>query len=199
MTNPFAEALKNHIPSTANHMTFEEQCGYYGALKSGVPRIVVAAAANIATPTVTYLARAGELVGGQIRYRKVATEYADLGHEPFIHKYVTPALRDRCLAALANYENGTLPERQQRAVRRSANGLVGIHKLKPRNEWQDESARIEIAQKPEGYISILLNLGERAFEREHGERLGPFPTSRAAFMAARTKYTPTEAEMDAAA
>ena len=199
MTNPFADMLKNHIPATANHMTFEEQCGYYGALKSGVPRLAVASAANVATVTVTYLARAGERVGGQIRYRKVASEYADLGHEAFIHKYVTPALRDRCMTAFANYENGVLPERHQRHARRSANSFVGLHKLNPRNEWQIETARVEIAQTPEGYISILLNLGARAFEREHGERLGPFPTSRAAFRAARTKYTPTEDELDAAA
>lgn len=197
MTNPFAEALKTLIPSTSSHLTFEEQCGYYGALRSGVPNGAVAAAADIATVTASYLARAGELSGGQIRYRKVADEYSRLGHEAFVHRYVTARIRDRCLAEIENLNHGIKPERQVRHAKRTANGLVGVHLLKPRNPWQAETARVEVTETPEGYRSILLALGETTFKREHGERLGPFPTSRQAFLAARTKYTPTEDEMSA--
>jgi hypothetical protein len=81
-------------------MTFDEQCGYYAAIQSKVPLLIVAKVAGISHTVASYLKAAGERRGGQTRYPKVAREYAALGHEAFIHKYLNPRLRHDLIEAI---------------------------------------------------------------------------------------------------
>jgi len=198
-TNPFAEALKNYIPHAANqnHMTFAEQCGYYGALMSGIPNPVVAAAAGIANPTVSYLSRAGARAGGQVRYPKVAAEYQSLGHDAFVAKYVTAALRDRCLIELENYKNGLLEPRYTGTARTSrAKGYVGVHILKPRSEFATDAWRIKIVEREGQFFALILTSpisGE--IPEEHAQKLGPYATDHDCYLGARSKLTPTTEEL----
>jgi hypothetical protein len=81
-------------------MTFDEQCEIYAAIRSEVPLLIVCKVANISSSVASYLKAAGKRRGGQTRYPKVASEYEALGHEAFIHKYLTPRFRQDLIAAL---------------------------------------------------------------------------------------------------
>jgi hypothetical protein len=195
MENPFAGHLKNKLPSGKNHLSFEELCGYYGALMCGVENEAVALAADLAQPTVAYLRVAGEFRGGQLRYPKVAREYQTLGHDAFVHKYITPAIKDRCLAARHNIERGLARPRQSNFAKRRASGLVGRHILKPRSKYDGTTAwTIEILPpSPEGYYYLsLTSLMGGEDERQFARKFGPFETAPAALRAARDQFTPED-------
>ena len=196
MENPFSQALENTIPTSKNHIPFPEACAYYGALRCGVPQAAIASIAGVAPVTVAYLNRAGEFRSGQKRYPKIAAEYDQLGHDAFIHTYLTPAIRASLLHAIELLNKGLLPERKSNFARQRANGLVGFHVLKPRNQWQVESARIQIETIPQGYRWVLHALGSFEYAYEHAPKSEPFATSREAFNAAKTRFTPTESEME---
>jgi len=198
--NPFAEALKNYIPGGGTgikHLTFAEQCGYYGAIKSGIPNPVVAAAAGISNPTASYLSRAGARVSGQWRYPKVAAEYQSLGHEAFVAQYVTGKIRDRCLVELERYEKGLLEPRftgRTRAPR--YRGYGGVHILKPRSDLSTGTWRVKIEKRDGQWFAMILTSpmrGEVAYE--FAEKIGPYATDRDCFMATRAKLTPTAEEL----
>jgi len=191
--NPFSDALKNQVETTTNHMSFEDQCGYYGALKCGVKNNAVALAANIAQPTVSYLRAAGERRGGQIHYARVAREYAGLGHNAFIHKYVTPLIRERCLNARHDIIHGLAKPRASTFVKPRKSGLVGRHILRPRSSYESETWTIEINQRPEGYVYLIVGSpmsGE--IRREHAQVFGPFDQARDALRDAKDKLTPED-------
>jgi hypothetical protein len=196
MTNPFEQVLKDTIKTSKSHLPFPEACAFYGALRCDVPPAVVASVAGVSLVTVSYLTNAGQFRSGHMRYRKVAGEYEALGHAAFVEKYLTPAIRERCLTALENFKRGLLPQRQSNFVRARSNGLVGIHILKPRNEWQSHTARVQIEATPDGYRWALLAIGTVTYSHEHAPKSEPFATSREAFLAARSKFTPTEEELD---
>ena len=72
-------------------LSFDDLCGHFGApdvLASSIRSGRLGGQRRAAT--VAYLRTAGEFRGGQLRYPQVAREYALLGHDAFIHKYVTP-------------------------------------------------------------------------------------------------------------
>jgi hypothetical protein len=197
--NPFADVLKNYIPHAAskNHMTFAEQCGYYGALMLGVPMPAVAAAAGIANPTASYLKRAGASVSGQMRYPKVAEEYRSLGHETFIQKYLTPAIHARCVAALSNYQKGLLEPRYTGAARTSrAKGYAGVHNLKPRSDLSPDAWTIKIYRhEGQWFAAIIVTPMRGEVPFEHAQKLGPYPTDRDCFLTVRKQLTPSEEEI----
>ena len=198
--NPFTDVLKDYIltgTAAKKHLTFEEQCGYYGALLSGVPYLVVAAAAGIAGPTASYLARAGSRVSGQIRYPKVAAEFAALGKAAFIHRYVTPTIHARCLTELSNHEKGLLEPRLTGRARTSrAKGYAGVHILKPRSEFTTETWRIKIFARAGQWFAAIIGSPMRGqVEFEHAQKLGPFATDRDCYLAARKQLTPNAEEM----
>jgi hypothetical protein len=60
----------------------------------------VAKVAEIGSSVATYLKAAGQRRGGQVRYPKVAREYDALGHEAFVHRYLTPRLRADLIEAI---------------------------------------------------------------------------------------------------
>lgn len=192
MLNPFSEALEDYPRTSSNHMSFEDACGYYGALVSGVQPAAISLAANVAQPTVSYLARAGEYVGGQIRYPRVAREYALLGHDAFIEKYVTPVLREHCVAAMRDLAAGVARPKTSTRVQPRRSGLIGRHILKSRSDFAPTAHAIEILEPtPEGYFYLALTkVGGGEHKPEHAPKYGPFKTAAAARRAARDYLTP---------
>jgi hypothetical protein len=187
MFNPFADDIRNSIARGKNHQSFEDLCGYYGALMCGVENEAIALAADLSQPSVAYLRVAGEFRGGQLRYPKVAREYRMLGHDAFVAKYVTAALKERCLTARHNIEHGLAQARQSNAVKPRASGLVGRHILKPRGR---PALVIEILPPlPEGYFYLFLtSLMGGEVKREHAPKYGPFKTAALAMRDAREKF-----------
>ena len=193
MLNPFADVLEHSEETTSNHLSFEDQCGYYGALKCGIKNNAVALAANIAQPTVSYLRAAGERRGGQIHYARVAREYANLGHDPFIHKYVTDRIRTRCLNARHDILHGLAKPRASAFVKPRKSGLVGSHILRPRSALSEETWTIDIVQRPEGYFYLIIGSPLRGeIHREDAQAFGPFAQARDALHAAKDQLTPED-------
>ena len=95
MENPFAKALENLDIPNYGRLSFEEQCGFHAALMLDVPPTAVATAAGVGSATISHLAAAGQVRSGQLRYPRVARELANLGREAFVHKYLTPIIRER--------------------------------------------------------------------------------------------------------
>jgi hypothetical protein len=104
MENPLAEMLKDLDTPNYGRLSFEEQCAYYVALMLKTPPAAVAAAAGVSQSTVSLLADAGLVRGGQVRYPRVANEYSKLGHDAFALKYLTAPIRDRLQVAYAAWK-----------------------------------------------------------------------------------------------
>jgi hypothetical protein len=66
-------------------LSFPQRCAAYYALRRRFPQTIVAQAFNVTQGAVSALARCS--VTG--KYRKVAEEYRDLGHDAFGEKYFT--------------------------------------------------------------------------------------------------------------
>lgn len=98
--NPLADILERQTTKTGRKLSFDAQCSWFICLRLGVAPIVIARASGLALPTVCYLRMAGEHRSGQLRYPKVAHEYAALGHEAFVHKYLTPLIREQVEVAV---------------------------------------------------------------------------------------------------
>jgi hypothetical protein len=95
MENPFAEKIASlNIPNYGK-LSFEEQCAYHAALMLDVPVTVVMSVAGVSSATASHLAAAGQVRSGILRYPKVAAELAKLGREAFVHRYLTPIVRER--------------------------------------------------------------------------------------------------------
>jgi hypothetical protein len=150
LENPFAEALADLNMPNYKKMTFDEQCGYYAAIRSDVPLQIVAKVGGFSPSVATYLNAAGERRGGQVRYPKVARMYAALGHEAFVHTYLTARLRQECLEAIADLKR----ERREKARKRAgipANVMryCRIYRWPKTELGQPVAFRIEPA--PDGY------------------------------------------------
>src|SRR4029077_10851618 len=134
MENPFARDLELLNRTNYGRLSFDEQCAYYAALRLNVPPVAVATTAGVSQSVVSLLGSAGENRGGQIRYPKVASEDAALGHEAFVHKYLTAPIRDQLSVAIANLNR----------VKRNPD--INEHGFNPRacrylgrNEWPETS------------------------------------------------------------
>jgi hypothetical protein len=168
MENPFAEMLKGLINTNGRKLAFGEQCAAYGALKLQVPLEAVARAFGVGLPTLSYLRHAGEVRGGQLRYRLVAREFEALGEDAFVQKYLTPPIRERLAVAIDAFKRKIRnPDINAKGYNPRADGYVGHHALKPRSEYQAETWEIDIA---------LFSGGERP---GYFYRIGkPYPTAK---------------------
>jgi hypothetical protein len=153
MENPLAEMLKGLHSGKHRKLSFEEQCAFHIALKLGVPPLAVASAAGVSPIAVSHLARAGSYLGGEIRYRAVAREYETLGHENFIHRYLTPPIRERLAQAIDAYKRRKRnPDRNPKGFNPLANRYCGRH------EWRETSLglhsifQIELVPDRQGYL-----------------------------------------------
>ena len=114
MENPLAEMLADCDTPNYGRLSFEEQCAFYIALQpftvfttgeiKQFPPSAVAAAAGVSQSTISLLADAGKLRGGQIRYPRVAAEFAKLGETAFTQKYLTAPIRDRLAVAYQQWK-----------------------------------------------------------------------------------------------
>ena len=128
MENPFAQKLAALNRPNYGKLTFEEQCGYYACLMLDVPPAAVAVAAGISQATTSLLGGAGEVRGGQLRYPKVGRELATLGREAFVHKYLTPIIRERIDQAIDAYRRSKRnPDINERGFNPRANRYCGRH------------------------------------------------------------------------
>ena len=217
MENPFADSLKNLKPRNDRKLSFDEQCAFYCALKLSVPPIAVAQAAGLSAIAISHLARAGQFLGGQIRYPRVAREYAALGHEAFIHRYLTPPLRERLDQAIDAYRSRERnPDINSKGYNPKANGAcdryewretsIGLHavfrielhpdgagyfwrNLKPRYD-QPEVPADEVPYNPECAI-----VGDPSRGPERGPDAKGFATSQLCFRHCKRLFNPSAAQL----
>lgn len=218
MENPFAEALKGLDYPNHRKLSFEEQCAFFAALKCGVPQLAVAHAGNVSRFTASLLSKAGTMSGGQLRYPAVASEYATHGHEGFVHKYLTPIMRERVLAAMEDLRHR---ERNPPLNAKGYNPNANRHCNKV-IEWPETSIGlhavfvIELVPDLCGYLwrNLKPHQGmptvdwsdaandprcQLQGDPSRGPRTGPgvkgFPTSQACFAFVKRELWPTEAQM----
>jgi hypothetical protein len=127
--DPLDQALKDLGRPDYGRFTFDEQCGYYAALLKGVPPTVVAKISGMSQTVVSLLKGAGQERSGQLRYPRVAREYHAMGHEAFIHRYLTPVIRQACLEGVNDLR------RAQRA--RVKDRVLGINE----HDWSPKANR----------------------------------------------------------
>lgn len=167
MENPLADMLEGLAIPDYGKLSFEEQCAYYIALlpykltttgeTTRFPPAAVAQAAGVSQSTISLLSDAGQVRGGQLRYPRVAAEYAKLGHETFVHKYLTPIIRERLRVALDDWKRRKRnPDVNEHGYNPRANRYVGRH------EWPKTSIDlqaifyIDLAHDRGGYLWFNL-------------------------------------------
>lgn len=214
MENPLADILEKQTSTFHRRLPFEEQCAWHIALKLGVNPRAVALAAQIALPTVSYLREAGSFRSGQLRYPKVAREYQALGHEAFVHKYLTAPIREQIAAAVHTVErNRRNPDMLPSGYNPRATGMLG------RVEWTEAQSstgrhtvfRIELHPNLGGYFWRDLKpfyekpeipydrvpyepachlVGDPSRGPERGPNAKGFPTSKACFKHVKGQFNP---------
>ena len=124
MESPFANIVKKQTGQHQTRLPFVELCGFYASLLDGVSPALVARASGLAVTTVGNLRAAGQHHAGQLRYPKIAAELAKLGRAEFIHRYATPAIVERLVAA---DRGAALPQRANAGVNPRADAYAGKH------------------------------------------------------------------------
>ena len=217
MENPFAEQLKGFDNPDYGRLSFEEQCAFFGALKCQVPRLAVAKAAGVSQATVSLMLSAGELRGGKLRYAKVAREYETLGHDQFIHRYLSAPIRERLDQAIADYRRRERnPDLNAKGYNPRANAMCG------RYEWRETSIGLhaifrielhpdgagyfwrnlkpfydqaEIAADQVGYHPACHLWGDPSRGPERGPEAKGFATSKACFAHVKRLMNPSPTQM----
>ncbi len=194
MENPFAEVLKTYIGRQAERLTTEEQCGYFAAIRMGVPLEAISLASGLGRSAASHLAAAGERRGGQIRYPKVASAYATLGHEPFVHRFLTPAIHQRCLTAIDQVNHGQKSGRTARGANPRANRYAGKHifpdygpKAPVTIQWSDD---------PTGWHWRSPYDGDNELRGDPRNQEQGFATSRDCYRFLKLRLDPTPEQMD---
>ena len=209
MENPFAEQLALLNRPDYGKLSFEEQCAYYAALKCKVPPAALAKAAGVAQSTISLLGSAGQERGGKMRYAKLAREYDSLGHEAFVHRYLTPVIRDRLIVEMDKLKHAARnPDINEYGFNPRANRYVDRH------DWalsyRRTVFRIELHPTRHGYfwrdLKPYSDLPEVTPEREpfdcplagdpsRGPERGPdakgYPTSELCYRACKRLFNPT--------
>lgn len=213
MENPLADLVESLESAMRKSLSFEEQCAFYIALKLGVKPPAIEIASGLSRHAISQLSRAGSFLGGQIRYPKVVREYETLGHENFIHKYLTPPIRERLAQAVDAYQ------RRERNPDLNAKGFNPLaNKYLGRHEWLETSLGlhvvffIELVPDRAGYLwrnlkpfqglpeivgdaisydpAAQLN-GDPSRGPERGADAKGFPTSKACFEFIKRLFNPT--------
>ena len=186
MENPIQDLVESQITITGPRMPFFDQCGWFAALACGVHNRAVAVASGLAPPTVAFLKQAGQHYGGQTRYPKVAAEYAALGHDAFVHRYLTPKIRDRLAVAINQIRRKQLEPKTQDAIRPNAKAYQGRREI---TALDGSKWAVQIRFTPDGWFwAWALEPGRGEIKPEHmrwqGDELRQsrgFPTSRNAW------------------
>jgi hypothetical protein len=206
MENPFAEALADLGWPNHGRLPFEDQCAYYAALKCDVPPVAVANVSGLSQSVVSLLKAAGTPRGGQLRYPKVASEYAAMGHDSFVHKYLTPLIRERLMVEIANLklaerekadgeplnEHGYSPradsycrrvEWKQTSIGKHAVFRIELHPGRGGYFWRDLKPYYDRPEIPADQVNFKTELvGDPARGPERGPEAKGFRTSRACYI-----------------
>ena len=165
MENPLSDLVESQMTRGNPRMPFEEQCAFHAALMCGVRNEAVAVASSLSTSAVAYLRHAGERLGGQLRYPRVARERALLGDPAFIHKYLNPKIRDRLAVAINQIKTKKLAPKPPGAIRRNATAKLGRHDLvtPDGSKWA-----FLVKLTPEGFFyGFVLEPGRGEINPEH--------------------------------
>ena len=201
MENPFADIVENQIRTFVSRLPFDELCGFYAALMDGVTNSIVAAASNLGEPTVSNLRHAGEARQGQMRYPKVAQTYRALGREAFIHKYVTPQIKDRLRVARDQVVNQRSIPKPLNGVNPRASKYAGIRLIADPNDGMETYVEIAFDRgvKPgwkwREIPPTADSLVERGWRGDPQRDWRGFPTSKDAYDLCRLRFAPTREEM----
>ena len=147
MDNPFSETVSKYVEDRKGKLSFEELCGYYAAMLCEVKDREIEVASGLSQPTVSNLRHAGEYRSGQLRYVRIAKEYALLGREAFIAKYATPSIRER--VRLASEAPRHIVLAKGFVKRRVDSTYIGPHWLEPRGDSQPSRIKIDIVREPD--------------------------------------------------
>lgn len=129
--NPLADIVEPRISNQRHtRVPFVELCGFYAALQLGVSRADVVFATGLSPGAIYYLSQAGHTCGGQFRYPRIAAEWARLGREAFVEKYLHAAIRDRLRVAHAAVRQKLAPGGAPPAINPRANAYKGAHRFK---------------------------------------------------------------------
>ena len=209
--NPLADLLERQNTKPKHKLSIEDQCSFFATMKLGISPVVVAECTGLSLPTVCHLRQAGEYRSGQLRYPAVAREYAQLGHENFIHRYLTAPIRERIAVAIDSVNRRERASLNAKGYNPAANRYAGRH------AWPETSSgfhvifRIELYPDGGGYF--WRNLKPRYEEPEvladrvnydlacqingdpsRGPERGPdargFPTSEACWKHVKSLYNP---------
>ena len=233
MENQFTEWLQVLGRQNYRKLSFEDQCAYYAALilhldpanpvspekRRPIPPAAIASVAGVSSATISLLAGAGQVRGGQLRYPKVANEYRALGHDAFIHKYLTAPIRDRLAVALNQSdhaernvdinEHGYNP-RANRYVGRvewtEAQSSIGLHSIVRIELHPNRGGYFWRNLKPDPYFpevhydAVPFNLacqinGDPSRGPERGSEAKGFPTSEACFRHVKRERNPSAAQL----
>lgn len=208
MENPFAQALADLGRPNYGRLPFEDQCAYYAALKCEVPPIAVANVAGLSQSAISQLNRAGTGTprGRQLRYPKVAAEYAAMGHDAFVHKYLTPVIRERLMVEIANLkiaerekadgeplnEHGYSPradgfcgrvEWKKTSIGKHAVFRIELHPGRGGYFWRDLKPYSDMPEIPADQVNFKTVLaGDPERGPEYGINAKGFRTSRACYI-----------------
>lgn len=170
--NPIADIADTIISRQRNsRIPFAELCGFYAALVWGAPLGVVVEAAGLDRSTVAHLRSAGTHRSGQMRYPKVAQEFARLGKAEFSTKYLTAPIRDRLRVAKDRIDRAAIEPRERR-INPSADAYAGRQPIK------------DPTGGPDVTVTIEFDRGDRKgwTWREYAGRPEPLPGSDGAFV-----------------
>lgn len=150
--NPLADLVERQSIKPKQKLSLADQCSYFATLKLGVSPAVVAEATGLTLQTVCNLRDAGEYRYGQLRYPKVANEYARLGHGEFIHRYINASIRDAIDAAVTRVNARERNPLNSRGYNPAANRMVGRHEWVHTSTGKHVIFRIELHHERGGYF-----------------------------------------------
>jgi hypothetical protein len=205
MENPFADIVNSQLIYKTVKLSHSDACAFYAALREKVSQPIVARASGLTQGAISHLAAAGERRGGQIRYPKVAAEYRALGREAFIHKYVTPIIRERLRVASLETRARSPSAFEAEGVKPRANKDRGRHLIKDLEGGPDTPVEIQFDRGPKpGWKWRLLEPtpGDpiaAAWRGDPKREERGFPTSSAARAACQIRFGPSDADFETGA
>ena len=157
--NPLADLLERQNVKPTRKLSISDQCGYFATMKLGISPVVVAEATGLALSTICHLRSAGENRSGQLRYPSVAREYAQLGHEIFVHRYLTAPIRERIAVAVDRVNRRERASVNSKGFNPAANRYLGRHVWPETSSGYHVIFRIEL--HPDGCGYFWRNLKPR--------------------------------------
>jgi hypothetical protein len=209
--NPLADLLERQNVKPKHKLSIEDQCSYFATMKLGISPVVVAEATGLSLPTICHLRSAGSYRSGQLRYPAVAREYAQLGHENFIHRYLTAPIRERIAVALDSVNRRERGQVNAKGFNPAANRYLGRHVWPETSSGYHIVFRIELHPDGGGYFwrnlkpryeapEVLADrvdydpacqlLGDLARGPERGPEAKGFATSQACWKHVKNLFNP---------